>query len=156
MGEQKQWMHLPYAFHRGDFDWHYTTSGPSAEERFQVGWRFYHGIDGSRKEADMRKARESCLAAAKRGHFLARALCYREGWGRFQQDDGKALADFTAAADAGRSEGKCRLGISLCHAVNGFSANFDRGLALLREAAGQGEVEAMYRLGLHEQGFDDQ
>jgi len=153
---EKTWMHLPYQFERGDFDWPYIPPGPSAEDLFQVGWRLFHGIAGSREESDMKEAKECCIEAAKRGHFLARGMCYKEGWGKFKKDHSKALEDFTTAAEAGRREGKCKVGVNLMHAATNVTVNRDRGYELLVEAAREGELEAMYQLGQHELDYRDQ
>jgi len=153
---EKKYMHLPYAFLRGDFDWDYLSLGPSAEELFCTGWRLFHGIEGAMEESDMKQAKESCIGAAKRGHFLARGMCHKQGWGVFGKNHEKALDDFAAAAEAGRREGKCKLGVNLINAVSNAMVNRDRGLKLLFEAADEGELEAMYQLGLCERDYRDQ
>merc|ERR1712217_253784 len=155
--QEKKWMHLPYAFVRGDFDWGYTTEGRSAEDLFREGWRLYHGIDGDYDDVAFKQAKTSLVDAARRGHFLARGLCYKEGWARVK-DDARAMADFKAAAEMGRNEGKIRVAIMQVNAITNYAQNRKNAMRLLREAAAgdDPEPEAMYQLGVYEQSMDDQ
>eukprot|EP00927_Polykrikos_kofoidii_P051223 TRINITY_DN45009_c0_g1_i1.p1 TRINITY_DN45009_c0_g1~~TRINITY_DN45009_c0_g1_i1.p1 ORF type:complete len:993 (-),score=134.51 TRINITY_DN45009_c0_g1_i1:192-3170(-) len=154
--QEKKWMHLPYSFTRGDFDWDYLTDEECAEDKFRAGWRSYTGIEGTQRDADMLKAREALEYAAKQGLFMARGICYKEGWGNYPKDDVKALHDFVAAAELGRPEGKTRVGVSFMNAVSNVMVNRSKGLKLLEEAAQVGELEAMYQLGIHAVDVDEQ
>jgi len=154
--EEKKWMHLPYTFNRGDFDWPYTRDCLSAEDYFRAGWRLYHGIDGEQDKGSLDKAKKALVDSAKMGHFMARGLCYKEGWGGYKMNESKTMEDFRASADLGRREAKCRIGISLVNSVTNVGVNMERGLAILREAAAEGEPEACYQLGNHELDIEDQ
>jgi len=44
------------------------------------------GGDSYALQADFQKARSNLVLAAKGGHIVARAICRKEGWGRFRKD----------------------------------------------------------------------
>lgn len=147
--EAKKWMHLPYAFKRGDFDWHHG-SGLSIQEQFFMAWRLYTGIEGSYEDDDFNVAKKFCTKAATGGHLVARAICRKEGWGKFRKDERKAMSDFEEAAEAGLPEAKTKIGVSLVNAMSNITTNMRRGAELLREAAAEGELEAIFQLGIIE------
>jgi len=158
---EKRWMHLPYTFIRGDLDWPYIRTGPSADSGFREGWCLYHGIKGTMCKRDFEEAERVLVTAARQGHFVARGLCHREGWGGYRRDEDKALSCFKAAAkaehsQAGRREGKCRLAMFHLGAITNVAASRERGLLLLLEAAKEGEPEAVYQLAIHEFRYEEQ
>jgi len=158
---EKQWIHLPYVYARGDMEWHHSRTGASVDNLFNEGWRLCHGIQGSMSRHDMRQAERLLVSAAVQGHFVARGLCHTNGWGAYQQDSKKAVGCFVVAAEAadgqaGKPEAKCRLGAYYLGAVKDVMTCRRRGVKLLEEAAGEGEPEAAYQLSTHGYDYDEQ
>mmetsp|Transcript_13413 Transcript_13413/g.23584 ORF Transcript_13413/g.23584 Transcript_13413/m.23584 type:complete len:1058 (+) Transcript_13413:190-3363(+) len=156
--QEKKWMHLPYVFERGDLDWEYTRKGLPTEYLFNEGWRLYHGHQGAMSKRDLKQAQDFMVAAAQQGHFVARGMCHREGWGSWRRDDTMAMSCFSAAAQGqvGRCQALCRMAMNYVSSMKDVAVLRRRGLELLREAANGGEPEAFYQLALQEYSHREQ